>query len=130
MLIHNFVPVAVGYLLFTLLLYVCMGYSYYLNAQRAADDSKKKDIPLGVVLFAPITWPLLLVGVIFLLIIKIVIYALLLILFTIALIVIRKPFFFTWLKKTAAWIGDKLLEANLFLIRIAFGSHSKKTQTT
>jgi hypothetical protein len=130
MLNNYLVPLALGYLLFTLILYVCVGYAYYLNEQRATDDPKKRDIPLTVVLLAPITWPLLLIGLISLLIIKVLIYSVFLVLFTIALLVIRKPFFLEWLKKAAAWIGDKLLEANLLLIKLAFGGQSKKTQTT
>ena len=45
-------------------------------------------------------------------------------------LVVRKPFFLDRLKKAAAWIGEKLLEANLLLIKLAFGGQSKKTQTT
>jgi hypothetical protein len=119
-----------GVLLVTLILYACAGYSYSLNAKRAADDPKKLDIPLSVVLFAPLTWPLLLIGVISLFIIKALLYSVFLVLFTVALLVIRKPFLFTWLKEIATWIGDRLLQANIFLIRIAFGDLSKKTQTT
>ena len=130
MLNNYLVHLALGYLLFTLILYVCVGYAYYLNKQRAADDPKKLDIPLSVVLLAPITWPLLLIGLISLFIIKILIYSIFLVLFTIALLVIRKPFFLDWLKKAAAWVGDKLLAANLLLIKLAFGGQSKKTQTT
>ena len=117
-------------LILTLILYLCVGYAYYLNAQRAADDPKKRDIPLKVVLLAPITWPLLIIGIISLFIIKVVIYSVLLILFTLALIIIRKPFLLDWLRKAATRIGDKLLAVNLFLIKLAFGGQSKKTQTT
>jgi hypothetical protein len=119
-----------GILLLTLILYLCALYAYYLNAQRAADDPKKLDIPFGVVLLAPITWPLLLIGFISLFIIKVLIYSVFLVLFTITLLVIRKPILFDWLKKAAAWIGEKLLQANLLLVRLAFGRQSKKTQTT
>ena len=119
-----------AYLLFTLFLYVCMGYSYYLNSQRPTGDPKKLDIHIGAVLLIPIAWPLLIVGALSLLIMKVLIYSVFLVLFTIALILFRKPFVLDWLKKTAAWIGDRLLEAHLFLIRIAFGGQSKKTQTT
>ena len=119
-----------GILLFTLILFACANYAYRLNAKRAADDPKKLDISFGVVLLAPLTWPLLLIGVIFLFIIRALLYGVFLVLFTVALLVIRKPFLFTWLKKTAAWIGDRLLQANIFLIKIAFGDLSTKTQTT
>ena len=130
MLLNYFNDLCLGFLLFTLILYACASYAYRLNAKRAADDPKKLDIPLGVVLFAPLTWPLLLIGVIFLFIIKALLYGVFLVLFTVALLVIRKPFLITWLKEIAAWIGDRLLQANIFLIKIAFGDLSKKTQPT
>jgi hypothetical protein len=119
-----------GILLFTLILFACATYAYRLNAKRAADDPKKLDISFGVVLLAPLTWPLLLIGVISLFIIKALLYGVFLLLFTVALLFIRKSSLIAWLKKTAAWIGDRLLQANTFLIKIAFGDLSKKTQTT
>ncbi len=42
-------------------------------------------------------------------------------LFTFALIFIRKPFFLEWLKKNAVKVGDLLLEANTLLIRLFLG---------
>jgi hypothetical protein len=107
-----------------------MGYSYYLNSQRAADDPKKLDIHTGVALLTPIVWPMLLVGAISLLILKVLIYGIFLVLFTIALLIIRQPFLMDSLKKAAAWIGDQLLQANSFLLRIVFGNFSKNTQST
>ncbi|HKY54440.1 MAG TPA: hypothetical protein VJM08_09050 [Anaerolineales bacterium] len=122
--------ICTGFFLFTLLLYVCVGYAYRLNAKRAADDPKKRDIPLGVVLLAPITWPFLLIGAISLFVIRVLIYGIFLVLFMVALLVIRKPVLLTWLKQTAAWVGDRLLGATIFLIKVPFGDLSKKTQTT
>ena len=130
MKLNYFNDLCLGFLLFTLILYACVGSAYRLNAKRVADDPKKLEIPLGVVLFAPLTRPLLLIGVISLFIIKALLYSVFLVLFTVALLVIRKPFLITWLKETAAWIGDRLLQANIFLIKIAFGDLSTKTQTT
>ncbi|HET6824016.1 MAG TPA: hypothetical protein VFH34_15300 [Anaerolineales bacterium] len=43
------------------------------------------------------------------------------IIFTFALIFVRKPFILEWLKKLAVTIGDKLLEANTLLIRLFLG---------
>jgi hypothetical protein len=42
---------------------------------------------------------------------------LVLVLFTIGLMAIRKPFLFVWLDKIATKIGNKLLDANTFLIK-------------
>ena len=125
MLIKYFVV----YLLISLFLYVCMGHSYYLNSQRAAEDPKKLDIDIGVAVLTPIAWPLLLIGAISVLVLKVLVYGIFLVLFTIALLIFRKPFFLDWLKKTAAWIGDQLLKANHVLLKIAFGNLSKNTQS-
>ncbi|MCK6538763.1 MAG: hypothetical protein L6Q26_01795 [Anaerolineales bacterium] len=47
-------------------------------------------------------------------------YGLFLVLFTVALVVFRKPFLLVWLMKAATKIGTLLLEANTFLIRLFF----------
>ena len=118
-----------GFLLFTIILYLCVGYAYHLNAQRVDDDPKKLTSPLAIVPLAPVTWNLLIIGFISLFIIKVLIYSVFLILFTITLLVIRKPFLLERLKKVAAPIGGKLLQANLLMVKLAFGGQ-KKTQAT
>jgi hypothetical protein len=119
-----------SFLLITLIFYVCAGYAYRVNAQRAADHPEKRNIPLAAVLLGPIIWPVLLFGVISLFLIKALVYSIFLVLFAIALLVIRKPFLINWLKKSAVWIGDRLLGANIFLMKIAFGDWEKKTTSS
>ena len=119
-----------GILLLMLFLMACAGYAYLVNARRPADDPKKKDYPLGAIFLAPFTWPLLLIAYMSLFVIKALLYGVFLILFTIALVVIRKPFLLIWLQKVATRIGDKLLEANTFLIQAAFGKRTAVPQTT
>ena len=116
-------------ILLMLILYVCAGHAYRVNSKRATDDPKKRDIPLGAVLLTPVTWPLLLIGAISLFILRAVAYGVFLILFTIALVLIRKPFLLKWLNDKVVLIGDKLLTANTLLIKMAFGGRSKKTQS-
>lgn len=112
---------------FTLILFACAGYSYIVNVRRATDDPKKRDIPLGAVLLVPVAWPLLLFGAISLLILRALVYGVFLVLFTIVLLVIRKPFLLKWLNDRVTWIGDRLLAANTWLMKMAFGDWAKKT---
>jgi hypothetical protein len=49
-------------------------------------------------------------------------------LFTIAVLVIRKPFLLIWLDKIATKVGNKLLEANTILIQAFFGKTLKSPQ--
>jgi hypothetical protein len=115
------------FILLSLLIWALAGYSYRVNAKRPADDPKKRDFNPGAIFLAPITWPLLLFGYISLFIIKALAYGVFLILFTVALLVFQKSSL-PWLDNTAAWIGDKLLEANTLLIRIAFGDWERDPQ--
>ena len=111
-----------------LLIFACAGYAYRINAKRPDDDPKKKDFHPGAFFLAPFTWPFFPLAFIFIFVLRILAYGLFLILFTIALIAIRKPFLFIWLVSIATYIGNKLLEANTFLIRIAFGDWEENTQ--
>jgi hypothetical protein len=127
MLFHYSNQLCLGGLLLTFIFYLCAGYAYHINAQRAPEDPEKRNIPLAVVLFGPMAWPVLLFGVISLFLIKALVYSIFLVFFAIALLVIRKPFLIDWLKKSAVWIGDRLLRANIFLMKMAFGDWEKKT---
>ena len=116
-------PAYIGKVLLALMSFVgaCAGYAYLVNMRRAQDDPLKRDFHLGTVILAPFTWPLFLFSFITLFIIRVIVYTVLLVLFTAAFIAIRKPFLFIWLDKIATKIGNKLLEANTLLIRIVFG---------
>jgi len=111
-----------------LLIFACAGYAYHVNAKRPSDDPKKKDFHPGAIFLAPFTWPFFLFAFIFIFVLRVLVYGLFLILFTIALIAIRKPFLFIWLDSIATYIGNKLLEANTFLIRIVFGDWGNNSQ--
>ena len=111
-----------------LLMLVCAVYAYRVNAKRPDDDPKKRGFHPGAIFLAPITWPLFLFGSISIFVIKALVYGVFLILFTIALLAFRKPFLFVWLDRIATYIGNKLLEANTFLIKIAFGDWERTPQ--
>ena len=129
MLINNPSYLCIGFFLLMAFMLICAGYAYLVNARLARDDPKKRDFHMGAVVLAPITWILFLFASITIFILRVVFYILFLILFTIAVLAFRKPFLFVWLDKIATKIGNKLLEANTFLIKAAFGKSIKNPQT-
>lgn len=108
----------------------CAGYAYYVNSRRADDDSKKRSYRLGAIFFAPVTWPFLLIGIISLFVLRVVVYGFFLILFTISLIIVPKSFQPSWLDKMVIRIGNALLEANTFLIRLFLSPWADHSDTT
>ena len=107
-----------GYILLSLILWAFAGYAYRVNTRRFADDPKKRDFHPAAVFLAPITWPLFVLGFISLFILKAILYGIFLVVLTIALVLVRKPFIFVWLDKIATKVGNMLLEANTQLIKI------------
>jgi len=93
------------------------GYTYRVNSKRTADDSTKKDYHPAAIFLTPL-WPVFLFASISLFILRAMAYSIFLVLFTIGLVVFRKPFILTWLSKIALKIGDKLLQANTLLVRL------------
>ena len=100
---------------------VSAGRAYRVNARLADDNPKKRYYSILSIFLAPFTWPTFLFIYIFILIVKVLAYGLFLILFAIALIVVRKPFILKWLDGVFTSIGNKLLWANTFLIKMIFG---------
>lgn len=107
-----------GYILLCLILWAFAGYAYRVNVRRPADDPKKREFHPAAVFLAPVTWPLIVLGFISLFVLKAILYAIFLVILTVALVVIRKPFIFIWLDKIATRVGNMLLEANTMLIKI------------
>ena len=128
MLINNPTYLCNSFVLLTVFMLICAGYAYRVNARLPQDDPKKRDFHIGAVFLAPITWILFLLASITIFILRVVFYILFLILFAIAVLAFRKPFLFVWLDKIATKIGNKLLEANTFLIKVAFGKPIKNPQ--
>ena len=96
-------------------------YAHRLNARLPDNDPKKKHYHPAAVILAPITWPLFILGAISIFIIKALLYGIFLVLFTVAIVVIRKPFLIEWLKKIINFIGRVVLQANTILIRLVTG---------
>jgi hypothetical protein len=104
-----------------LFLLICAGYAYRANARLADDNPKKRNYSILSIFLAPFTWPIFLLIYVFLLVLRVLVYGLFLILFAMALIMIRKPFLLKWLGGILNGIGNKLLWANTLLIKIVFG---------
>ena len=111
-----------GLLLLSLIFWALAGYAFRVNAKRAADDPKKKDFQPAAVFLAPLTWPLLFLVWLSLLLIKTLVYGVFLVLFTIALFGYQDSGMPDWLTEKLTRIGSKLLEANTFLMKVAFGN--------
>jgi hypothetical protein len=109
----------IGMLIVSLLLTACAVYAYSVNSQRSEDDSEKTNYQLGAIIFTFFTWPIFLIAIISIFLIRALSYGFFLILFTIFLIIIpRESAEPTWLEKTAAKIGERLLEVNTLLIKL------------
>ena len=130
MLLNHIKDLVLGIFVFLLILLACTAYAYYVNFKRSEDDPKKRKYHCAAIIFAPITLPILVPFYIFLFLLRVLIYGVFLILFSIALIFIHKPFILIALHKIATGIGEKLLEANTFLVRIFFGSSTDQTKNT
>jgi len=117
-----------GLLLFMLVLFLCAGYAYRVNALRPADDPKKRNFHFGAVILAPFTWCLFLLASITIFILRVFIYTVLLVVFIASFLAIRKPFLLIWLDKIATKIGNKLLEANTLLFKVVFGKKIESPQ--
>lgn len=105
------------YLITSLILFLSMGYAYYVNARKPAGDPQKRDYhPLAFTLLP--FWPLELSVVLVLFVLRALLYGVFLVLFTLALIFIRKPFLLMWLAKAAQYIGDRMLRLNTWIVRL------------
>lgn len=120
MLFYHFVDVLKCILAFFLLIWAIVGYTYIVNKRRDANDPKKRDYHPFAIFLAPFTSPFLLLGATAVFVIRALLFAVFIVIFTILLIAVRKPFIFKLWDKFATWIGDPLLKANTYLIRMAF----------
>ena len=107
-----------GILFLVAVVIACVWYAYYTNSKRPYDDPKKKHYHPFAMLLAPITLPIFVTFYTLIFILRAATYGVFLVLFALALILVRKPFILEWLKKIALTIGNLLLEANTFLVRI------------
>jgi hypothetical protein len=100
---------------------ISAGYAYRANARLADDNPKKREYYLSSIFLAPFTWPFFLFTYPFVIVLRVLAYGLFLMLFAIALVVIRKPILLIWLDRIFTGIGNKLLWANTLLIKVVFG---------
>ena len=123
-------PVCIGMLIISLLVAACTLYAYSIDSQRPADDPKKKNYHLGALLFTLFTWPIFLFAFIFIFVMRAVLYGFFFIFFTLFLIFIpRESTGPTWVEKKAASLGEWLLEANMFLIRLFLRPWTNEPET-
>jgi len=108
-----------GLLWITLFICLCVIYAYFVNSQREDDDPQKRNYHISAIFLALFTWPFLLIAFVSLFLLRAFFYSFFLILFTFSLIFIPiRSYQPSWLEKTAARIGEKLLQANTLLIKL------------
>jgi hypothetical protein len=109
----------IGMLLISVFVVACAAQAYAVNSQRSQDDPEKKDYRLGAVFVAIFTWPVLVPAVLSLFLLRGLLYGVFFVVFTVLLIVMPRdlpeP---TWLEVKITKIGEKLLEANTYLINL------------
>ena len=120
-----------GLLWITLLICLCVIYACIVDAQRQDDDPQKRNYQIGAIVLALFTWPFLLIFFISIFLLRVFFYGFFLAVFTIALLFLpRGSYQLSRLEKTAARIGDLLLQANTLLIRIFLRPWSEEPETT
>lgn len=101
----------------SLIVFASVEYVYRANARRAADDPLRRDYhPIAVFLF--FIWPLWVIAAISLFILRALAYGVFLVLFSMALVFVRRPFIFILLDRIATAIGTRLLRANMLIVRL------------
>jgi ABC-type sugar transport system permease subunit len=117
-------------LLISVLVAACAAQAYAVNSQRAEDDPEKKDFRLGAFILTIFTWPILVPAIISLFLLRALLHGLFLVVFTVFLIFVppalREP---TWLESKITKIGNKLLEANTYLINLMLRPWAKEPET-
>jgi hypothetical protein len=106
-----------GYIGLTLLLFLFAGIAYLVNKNRLPDDPAKIDLDRSAILLTPL-WPFMAVGAVILSVIKAVFYGIFLILFSLALLLFRKPFFCRLMAPIVTGMGTKLMRINTFILRL------------
>lgn len=129
MLFYHFDVVCKSSLILIFLLFACTGYTYMVNLRRKADDPKKRTYHPFAILLAPVSVPLLLTFAAFVFILRALLFMGFLVIFTVLLVGLRKPFLFRWWHKFATKIGDPLLQIGTRLIKTAFSPWARDPQT-
>jgi hypothetical protein len=105
----------------SLICLICAAYAYAVNARRADTDPEKRDYDPAAIFLAPFTWPFFAIVRILLFIVvlitDLIVFTFILLLFILMVLFRRKPIILEWLQKVMLKVGNKLLEANTFLLR-------------
>jgi len=110
-----------SYFILAIILVIFTAYAYYINSNRPADDPQKKNYYASGIFIMPFIWPILLVGWIIFVVLRAIHFGFFLVIFTLTIVLKRKPFWLVWLEKIALKIGTKLLDADAALRSFAFG---------
>jgi hypothetical protein len=120
----------IGMLFISVFVAACAAQAYAVNSQRSKDDPEKKDYRLGALIFAIFTWPVLVPALISLVLLRAFLYVIFMFVFTVFLIIMPRdlpeP---TWLELKITKIGEKLLEANTYLINLMFRPWARQSET-
>lgn len=108
-----------GALIVSLLIAACAGYAYAVNSQRPEEDPEKKQYRPAIWLLTIFTWPVLIPVVLSLFLLRVLLYGFFFLGFTIFMFLIppetRER---TWVESRMLKVGNLLLEANSFLIKV------------
>jgi len=128
MLLYHFDDLCKGTFILLLIILACVAYTYMANLRRQTDDPKKREYHPFAIILAPFTFFLFLSLGIFVLVLRALLFAGFLGVFTIFLIGLRKPVLFVWWDMFATKIGDPLLKINTRLIKMAFNLWAREPQ--
>lgn len=129
MLLYHLDDICNGTLAFLLFIVICVAYAYVVNVRRQSDDPKKREYHPVAIILAPFTFLLLFGLGVFVLILRALLFAGFIVVFTVLLVGLRKPFLFIWWDKFATTVGDPLLKINTDLIKLAFRPWNDRPQT-
>ena len=127
--LNYFKEICYSTLILLLILLACMLYTYIANQYRTPDDPKKKSYHPFASVLALFTFHIFITLAIILFVLRALLFAGFLVIFSILLLSLRKPFLFQLWHKFATSIGDPLLKANTYLIRMAFQPWESESQT-
>jgi hypothetical protein len=119
-----------GALIVSLLVAACAGYAYSANSHRAADDPEKRNYGPGAFILVFFTWPVLLPILISLFLLRVLLYGIFIVFFILFLFIIpRESPQPTWLESKMTKLGDALLRANSFLIKLMLRPWATEPET-
>ena len=119
-----------GILFISVFFLACAAQAYAVNARRAENDPEKKNFRLGALIFVFFTWPVLIPAIISLFVLRALLYGVFLMVFTVLLVMMpRRRTEPTWLESKITIIGDKLLEANTYLVNLMFRPWTREPET-